>query len=217
MPRNKYPEETEQKIIEKALELFTSKGYESTSVQDIIDATGLSKGAIYHHFDSKESILLTVYERIFGKAWQEMMKIVESKEMNGREKLQAIFLHSYQDKEQVDFMISMPDLLDNPQFLALYLKESVYKIAPKCIYPVLQEGIEDGSIKCKYPMETAQALIALYNVWMNPLIYHHSGELPENKTAVLQQILLGLGIEMDDFGMEEQMREVMKKHIEEQV
>ena len=42
MPRNKYPEETEQKIIEKALELFTSKGYESTSVQDIIDATGLS-------------------------------------------------------------------------------------------------------------------------------------------------------------------------------
>ena len=37
------------------------------------------------------------------------------------------------------------------------------------------------------------------------------------KTAVLQQILLGLGIEMDDFGMEEQMREVMKKHIEEQV
>ena len=94
MPRNKYPEETEQKIIEKALELFTSKGYESTSVQDIIDATGLSKGAIYHHFDSKESILLTVYERIFGKAWQEMMKIVESKEMNGREKLQAIFLHS---------------------------------------------------------------------------------------------------------------------------
>ena len=114
-------------------------------------------------------------------------------------------------------MISMPDLLDNPQFLALYLKESVYKIAPKCIYPVLQEGIEDGSIQCKFPMEIAQALIALSNVWMNPLIYHHSGELPENKTAVLQQILLGLGIEMDDFGMEEQMREVMKKHIEEQV
>ena len=160
---------------------------------------------------------MTVYERTFGKAGQEMMKIVESNEMNGREKLQAIFLHSYQDKEHVDFMISMPDLLDNPQFLALYLKESVYKIAPKCIYPVLQEGIEDGSIKCKYPMETAQALIALSNVWMNPLIYHHSGELPENKTAVLQQILLGLGIEMDDFGMEEQMREVMKKHIEEQV
>ena len=58
MARNKYPEETVQRILEIAFHLFTTKGYEKTSIQDIVDALGMSKGAIYHHFKSKEEILL---------------------------------------------------------------------------------------------------------------------------------------------------------------
>ncbi len=48
MARNKYPEETVQLILDVAFRLFMKKGYEHTSVQDIIDQLGgLSKGAIY--------------------------------------------------------------------------------------------------------------------------------------------------------------------------
>ena len=54
MPRNKYPEQTVEKILDAAAALFAEKGYQSTTLQDIIDATGLSKGAVYHHFRSKE-------------------------------------------------------------------------------------------------------------------------------------------------------------------
>ena len=54
MARNKYPEATKKLIIETAGRLFLEKGYEHTSIQDIIDNLGgLSKGAIYHHFKSK--------------------------------------------------------------------------------------------------------------------------------------------------------------------
>lgn len=49
MPRNKYPEQTVEKILDAAAALFAEKGYQSTTLQDIIDATGLSKGAVYHH------------------------------------------------------------------------------------------------------------------------------------------------------------------------
>ena len=57
MARNKHPEETIKKILDAAQQLFTQKGYENTSIQDIIDQLGgLSKGAIYHHFRSKEEI-----------------------------------------------------------------------------------------------------------------------------------------------------------------
>ena len=56
MPRNKYPEQTVEKILDAAAALFAEKGYQSTTLQDIIDATGLSKGAVYHHFRSKEEI-----------------------------------------------------------------------------------------------------------------------------------------------------------------
>ena len=56
MARNKHPEETVQRILTTASKLFLEKGYEKTSLQDIIRETGLSKGAIYHHFSSKEAI-----------------------------------------------------------------------------------------------------------------------------------------------------------------
>ena len=45
MPRNKYPEQTVEKILDAAAALFAEKGYQSTTLQDIIDATGLSKGS----------------------------------------------------------------------------------------------------------------------------------------------------------------------------
>ena len=58
MARNKYPEETVARILDVSLRLFLEKGYEHTTVQDIVDhLDGLTKGAIYHHFKSKEEIL----------------------------------------------------------------------------------------------------------------------------------------------------------------
>ncbi|MCI9268060.1 MAG: helix-turn-helix transcriptional regulator, partial [Lawsonibacter sp.] len=53
MARNKHPEQTVQLILDTASTLFLQKGYDKTTLQDIIDATKLSKGAIYHHFASK--------------------------------------------------------------------------------------------------------------------------------------------------------------------
>ena len=59
MARNKHPEETVGQILDVASRLFLEKGYEHTSIQDIINNLGgLSKGAIYHHFKSKEEILI---------------------------------------------------------------------------------------------------------------------------------------------------------------
>ena len=58
MARNKHPEETVAKILDVSMRLFTEQGYEHTTIQDIVDALGMSKGAIYHHFKGKEEILL---------------------------------------------------------------------------------------------------------------------------------------------------------------
>ena len=52
---------TRQKIIEKSLQLFSVKGYFNTSVSDILQATGLTKGGLYCHFKSKEEVWRAVY------------------------------------------------------------------------------------------------------------------------------------------------------------
>ncbi len=53
---------TKQRIVDTALALFSSQGYDATSLQDIADALGLTKAAVYYHFRSKAEILAAVAE-----------------------------------------------------------------------------------------------------------------------------------------------------------
>lgn len=79
MARNKHPEETVNLILDVAFRLFMEKGYEHTSIQDIINHLGgLSKGAIYHHFKSKEDILVAVTERITAES-NDMLTVIRDR------------------------------------------------------------------------------------------------------------------------------------------
>ena len=69
MARNKYPEETVRKILDVAERLFAERGYERTTMADIVAGLeGLTKGAVYHHFRSKEEIfdMLDFYREVMG-------------------------------------------------------------------------------------------------------------------------------------------------------
>jgi AcrR family transcriptional regulator len=59
-------ERTRQFIIEKIAPIFNSKGYSGTSLNDIIEATGLTKGAIYGNFDNKDEVAVAAFEYNFG-------------------------------------------------------------------------------------------------------------------------------------------------------
>lgn len=60
---------TRQEIVEASLQLFSVKGYYNTSISDILQATGLTKGGLYGHFGSKEAIWDAAYERSV-QIWQ---------------------------------------------------------------------------------------------------------------------------------------------------
>jgi AcrR family transcriptional regulator len=60
-------ETTRQRIIQEAAAVFNTKGYEGSSVSDLLEATGLKKGGLYRHFESKEEIAL----QAFDYAWTE--------------------------------------------------------------------------------------------------------------------------------------------------
>ena len=86
MARNKHPEETMNRILDVALALFFEKGYDNTSIQDIIDGLGgLTKGAVYHHFKSKEDILSAALDRENAGLYEELRRIRDDGHMNGAE------------------------------------------------------------------------------------------------------------------------------------
>ena len=87
MARNKHPEETINAILDVSTRLFMEKGYEHTSIQDIIKHLGgLSKGAIYHHFKSKEDILEAVSDRMAAESNKMLADIRDDMALNGLEK-----------------------------------------------------------------------------------------------------------------------------------
>jgi AcrR family transcriptional regulator len=63
---------TRRNIIAKALQLFCVKGYYNTSINDILEATGLTKGGLYGHFASKEDLWYAVYDEAL-RIWREVV------------------------------------------------------------------------------------------------------------------------------------------------
>lgn len=56
------PQSTRAALVRAAIELFGERGFHATSVQELVDAAGLTKGAFYHHFDSKEAVLHVIHD-----------------------------------------------------------------------------------------------------------------------------------------------------------
>jgi AcrR family transcriptional regulator len=63
---------TRKSIIEESLRLFCVKGYYNTSINDILDATGLTKGGFYGHFRSKEALWYAVYDEAMH-VWRDVV------------------------------------------------------------------------------------------------------------------------------------------------
>jgi TetR/AcrR family transcriptional regulator, transcriptional repressor for nem operon len=61
-------EQTKRDIVQKSAPLFNQKGYEGTSLSDLMEATGLQKGGIYRHFSSKEELATESFDYSWGKA-----------------------------------------------------------------------------------------------------------------------------------------------------
>ena len=200
MPRNKHPEETVKKILDVSLKLFLEKGYEQTTVLDIVDNLGgLTRGAFYHHFKSKEEVL----EAIFGRQLAEndpFEKAKNAKVSNGLERVRLAFklaVLSNVESEQ-DFALSTlaVSLLANPRFLAEKIKSD--QETAKLVIPMIEEGMKDGSIKLGNSKLLADLFMLLVNFWMFPTLYPCNREELQTKCSMITQIFESLGCPIID-------------------
>ncbi|NBH27991.1 TetR/AcrR family transcriptional regulator [Lachnospiraceae bacterium] len=209
MARNKHPEETVSLILDTAFRLFMEKGYERTSIQDIIDHLGgLSKGAIYHHFKSKEDILAAVVDRMTAESNHMLEEIRERTDLTGKEKLKTIFKESISRPVMDEMFMIVPNLHDNPRLLHSIFREAVELVAPQYILPIIRQGISDGSIQTDYPAELAELIILTANIWTNPLIFNNSVDECSRKFMVFRQMMQGLGLDIVDDEMADRIREL---------
>ena len=194
MARNKYPEETVRKILDTAERLFIETGYDRASLQEIIDETGLSKGAIYHHFASKEDIFYAVCDRIGRRNAGELVAVRDGPSLNGLEKLRTIFKVSLHPDKQSKMYSMMPYLIDNRKFLAAELQSLFMEVVPEFLEPIIRQGVADGSIRTDHPKELAEAMLLLADGWVNPVVQPTTPEEFRARCEIYNQLFFRFGI-----------------------
>lgn len=204
MGRNKYPEQTLEKIIITAARLFMEKGYEQTSIQDILDATELSKGGLYHHFRSKDEILEAVMQKrvqYVGSIFHDIIR--DTKADNAREKLKSILAQISTDTKTHTLDMALTSHID-PHFVVNGMQSCMQQDAP-IISRLIMEGIEDGSLQCEQPALCAEVFLLLMNYWANPTLFQRTSAETEERLHYLQYIMRQLGLDILDDDMIQQI------------
>ena len=203
MARNKYPQRTVEKILEVSLALFNEKGYEKTTIQDIVNALGMSKGAIYHHFKSKDEIIEALSERCYhGDAQMELLRNASDK--TGIEKLRAIIYRQIQNEEKKQIDTISINLWKNPKIFMSGMAENL-SVNSQIVERILKEGMEDGSFRSQDPLCAAQVLMLLLNYWICSTIVLKELDAIPAKVAYFRTLCDSMGIPVIDEPLEQEL------------
>ena len=195
MPRKNNPQQTVENIIAVSKELFIEKGFDKTSMQDIVSALGMSKGAIFHHFKSKEDIFNAVINRHFENAESKAYEyIAELKGLNAKEKMIISFekFVEYTRIQPLDRIVSSK--MQNPHIIKACL-DGVNN-SSVIISELIREGIEDGSVATEFPDECAHVLSLLFNIWCDPAIFKCDTQTLRKRFKFIQYLTKKLGVDI---------------------
>ena len=191
MARNRNSHETRKKILEVSKDLFLEKGFDNTSIQDIIDGLGgLTKGVIYHHFESKDEILQSILsennQEILNYNWRGDTAL---------EKIQNSLMDAFSNFEQQRLVYSASIKLRSPRLLGEQYLSLFSDFLPE-IRERVYEGVKDESIKTEYPEELADLIVLTLNIWIGFQISVYSVEELKRKMKFIKLSFDGLGVHL---------------------
>lgn len=189
MARGRNPEQTRQKILDVAEKLFLEKGYDDTSIQDIIDGLGgMTKGVIYHHFTSKFNILETLMSES-----EDTTNFEEWKGADGFSKLQNSLKESFNAYKKQSIGYSAAVTLRSPRILGEQYLQVFDEYAPQ-IAKIVEEGVQDGSIQTDFPEEVAELMLVTMNLWVGFQVSQLSEAQLKRKMLFFKQLFEGIGV-----------------------
>lgn len=139
--------ERKAELVECALALFLSKGYEATTIADILARTRLSKGAFYHHFTSKEDIFEAAMERMTNAGLAAVQAILQDETLDELTRLKRLLLRFTEWQHEINVDAVSVDML-KPENAALSMR--IAAAIDKVIVPVVAGIIERGARKDEF-------------------------------------------------------------------
>ena len=173
---SKDPDERRQEIVETALKMFSEKGYENTTIQDIAQRMNVSPGLCYRYFKSKTDIFAAASEFYAIKA-VEQMKIPISQDITAIEKLNLVITRMF------DFSVNHYEFesrYNEGASIRAILLDDVANQWMTVMIPIIEQGMKEKTFSCSNAPRTTQFLIS-------GLIHSFHAEMPKENSKEYMQ------------------------------
>jgi len=155
-PSNEDPVAPRARVLATALQCFAARGYFNTTIPDIVRHSGVSTGALYHHFGDKEGIARALYDTLLERMGA-ALDAIEVRHTGARERCRAVVAHLFDqaeaEPEAVRFMLSSRH------------QEFMPELAPVCssrpfvqMSRMVERGMTEGVMRRMDPVVAAAAL-----------------------------------------------------------
>ena len=151
-------------FLDVAQSLIQTKGYESMSIQDVLDELEASKGAFYHYFDSKQALLEAVIDRFADATMASITPILDDPDLPALRKLERALAGIARAKaERKDLVLAVLEVWNSDS--NAIVREKLRRMAVSRLGPllsvVIKQGIDEGVITAPSPDDTATVLTSL--------------------------------------------------------
>jgi len=154
----KAPHERRRELVAAAHQLFHTKGYNSTSVHDIVTAVGVAQGTFYYYFGSKSEILEAVIEALTAQTTELLCEIVADETLAAIPKWgRAVQAINDCKTERKDEMMALARLLQDDGYALLQYKSwtmAIQMVVPE-LAKIIAQGVEEGVFDACPAEETA--------------------------------------------------------------
>lgn len=192
-------DERKREIIDTSMKLFIEKGYEDTSVNYIIKTIGISKGAFYYYFNTKEELLDAIVLERTGRVMKSILPIVEDDSLNAIEKINSLFSNAVRIKADMkEELQAIYRIFMDPRYMIIRYKlerQNTEKFSPE-LEKVIQQGIEEKAFRLDDSEGIAELILKLSSVLNDSILKLYKKynaqppvEIIIRKTTIYQQAM----------------------------
>jgi len=187
MPNIKKSVNRKNEFLEVAQALFSEKGFESTSVDDIVKRMGVAKGLFYYYFDSKDELMKIIMERLLDEIESSIIAVMEKKNLTALERFRELILASSDVSSRKQIMMAYFHHERN-QLAHLAIENRSRAFMVPVMERIIVQGNEEGVFHADHPHETAVTLVTMVGVIRHDHPYPLSQDEAVHLTEVMQDL-----------------------------
>lgn len=201
MPRViKHPDTRRQELLDIAARSFAERGYDSTTVDDVIRQAGLSKGAFYYYYPSKQALLEGLATAAATRALEALQPVMNASGLGAVDRLNA-FLRQGRQTHDAAATLAVFESIFRPDNVVLYhrMHAAVMAVMLPPLTEILAQGVAEGSIRSNDPRTTAE-LVLMLGTMTHDVVGRLLGAKPQEWAAAIaafEHRLVEQGIAVD--------------------